>query len=84
MAEGMWKNGDKITAEKLNRMNEIAAEAHDGAVRAQIAELKLLCDEKGKIWGASTRSPEGALVTFPAVKVTMQPITFAPAAGEEE
>lgn len=74
----MWKAGDVITAEKLNRMNEIAQEAHDGALAAQIAQLKLLCDEKSRIWGAAVTSPGGATVTVPAITVCVMPITFQP------
>lgn len=82
MVEDMWKDGDKITAEKLNRMNGIAAEAHDEALSARITELKLLCDEKGKIWGAATRSPGGIPVTIQASLVTMAPIDFTLTGGE--
>lgn len=78
MSEAMWKDGDKITAEKLNRMNEMAENARDEAVKAQIKELKLLCDEAGKTWGAELCSPGGIKTTIPCVTVTMAPIDFTP------
>lgn len=81
MEDKMWNHGDIITAEKLNRMQELAAGAHDEAVRAQIAELKLLCDKTGKMWGAELCSPDGIKTTVPCVTVTMQPITFTPTGG---
>ncbi len=74
----MWNTGDIITAEKLNRMNELAQGAHDGALAAQIAELKLLCDEKNKIWGAAVTSSDGTTVTVPCITVCVLPITFQP------
>ena len=83
MATDMWRDGDRITAEKLNQMNEMAQGARDGAVKAQIKELKLLCDEAGKMWGAELCSPEGIKTTVPCVTVTMAPIDFTPAEGQE-
>lgn len=82
MAGDMWKDGDTITAEKLNRMNGIAEEARDEALSAQIAELKLLCDEKGRMWGAALCPAAGAPVTVPCVTVTMAPIDFTTTGGE--
>ncbi len=78
----VWKNGDRITAERLNRMQELAAKAQDAAQNAQldkqIQELRLLCDEQGKLWGAAIRSAQGEDFTIPAVRLTFTPITFAP------
>lgn len=77
----MWKDGDLITEEKLNRMQQIAQEAQETADKAllpQIRELKLYCDEAGKIWGGAVSSPGGAAITFPAALLTFTPITFAP------
>ena len=66
MATDMWRDGERITAEKLNQMAEMAQEARDGIVKAQIKELKLLCDEAGKMWGAELCSPEGIKTTVPS------------------
>ena len=44
----------------------------------KIQELKLYCDEAGKIWGGAVSSPNGAAITFPAALLTFAPITFAP------
>lgn len=77
----MWQDGDLLTAEKLNRMQEIAQEAQETADKAllpQIQNLKLYCDEVGKIWGGAVSSPGGATITFPAALLTFTPITFAP------
>lgn len=77
-----WKNGERITAERLNRMQELAAKAQDTAQNAQleeqIKELRLLCDEQGKLWGAAIRSAQGEDLIVPAVRLTFTPITFAP------
>lgn len=78
MAEQSWKTGDVITAERLNRMQELATNAYDESLKQQIAELKLLCDESGKIWGAAATDLQGCTVTIPAMTITMQPITFQP------
>lgn len=79
----MWKDKDVITAEKLNQMNEMAKSARDEAVKAQIKELKLLCDETGKTWGAELCSPDGIKTTVPCVTVTMAPVDFTPTEGQE-
>lgn len=77
-----WKTGELITAERLNRMQELAAEARDAVQAAhlknQIKELRFLCDEQGKLWGAAITPPDGETFTVPAVKLTFTPITFAP------
>lgn len=82
MSDAMWKNGDKITAAKLNRMHELAAKAQESAqaarLKEQIKELRFLCDEQGKLWGAAITPPNGEAFTVPAVKLTFTPITFAP------
>lgn len=77
-----WKTGDLITAERLNRMQELAAQAQETAdaahLKDQIKELRFLCDEQGKLWGVAITPPEGESFTVPAVKLTFTPITFAP------
>ena len=59
-----WKPGELITAERLNRMQELAAQAQETAeatrLQNQIKELRFLCDEQGKLWGAAITPPDGA------------------------
>lgn len=74
MEQKLFSPGDILTAEKLNRI-------HDEAMKAQIKELKLLCDEKGKTWGAELCSPDGIKTTIPCVTVSMAPIDFTPTEG---
>ncbi len=77
-----WKPGELITAERLNRMQELAAQAQETAeatrLQNQIKELRFLCDEQGKLWGAAITPPDGEAFTVPAVKLTFAPITFGP------
>lgn len=78
MYNRMWENGHIITAEKLNRMWELAEAAYDESLNRQITEMKLLCDERGKIWGTEMTSAAGGTVTIPTVLLTVQPYTFPP------